>query len=275
VKSSRRHFLSFVPVSLAVLGAARSTYAETVLKKHPAGYWRLGEQHGTEAADASGSGHPGQYHGKPLFGERGAIRDDPNTAIRVAPPDTYVEIANAPGFSQPSSGQGLTVEAWMRPDVLVFPGESSDPYVMWLGKGEKDDMEWGFRFYSRNATRSNRISAYVWNAEGGLGSGAYFQDVLNPHEWLHIVATFDPGTENTPGAGVSIYKNGQPRGGTATQTAALYSSYNVRPRKGPAPVRLGTRDLGSFLTGGLDEVAIYPRKLTVAEIREHYRLGAS
>ena len=33
-------------------------------------------------------------------------------------------------------------------------------------------------------------------------------------------------------------------------------------------MRLGTRDLGSFLTGGLDEVAIYPRKLTAAEVQE-------
>jgi hypothetical protein len=145
---------------------------------------------------------------------------------------------------------------------------------MWLGKGEKDQMEWGFRFYSGNSARPNRIAAYVWNAEGGLGSGAYFQDALKAGEWMHIVATFSPGTENTPGAGVSIYKNGQLRGSPATQKGALYSAYNVRPRKGPAPVRLGTRDFGSFLTGGLDEVAIYPRKLTGTEIHEHFRIGS-
>jgi hypothetical protein len=134
-------------------------------------------------------------------------------------------------------------------------------------------MEWGLRLYSASSARPNRISAYVWNAEGGLGAGAYFQDGLKPGEWIHIVASFAPGTENTPGAGVAIYKNGQLRGSPATQKGALYSSYNVRPRKGPAPVRLGTRDFGSFLTGGLDEVAIYPRQLTAAEVREHYQLG--
>jgi hypothetical protein len=40
---------------------------------------------------------------------------------------------------------------------------------------------------------------------------------------------------------------------------------------GTAPVRLGTRDLRSFLTGGLDEVAIYPRRFTAAEVQENYR----
>jgi hypothetical protein len=179
-----------------------------------------------------------------------------------------VEIPSAGQFSVPASGHGLTVEAWMRPDVLVFPGETRDPYVMWLGKGEKDEMEWGFRFYSRDSSRPNRISAYVWNADGGLGAGAYFQDTVRAGEWLHVVATFDAGTESNPGAGVSIYKNGQLRGSPATQKGARYSSFGVRSPKGQAPVRLGTRDLSSFLTGALDEVAIYPRKLMPAEVRE-------
>ena len=40
---------------------------------------------------------------------------------------------------------------------------------------------------------------------------------------------------------------------------------------GTAPLRLGTRDLASFLVGGLDEVAIYPRVLTAAEIMDNYQ----
>jgi len=273
---TRRHFLCSASIFVAALASGRTSmggtsYPETVLAKHPAAYWRLGERHGPDAADSSGHGHYGTYHGKVLFGERGAIQGDPDTAIAVAPPGAYVEIASSSSFSQAASGKGLTVEAWMRPDVLTFPGETEDPYVMWLGKGEKGEMEWGFRFYSRRSTRPNRISAYIWNADGGLGSGAYFQDELKAHEWLHVVGVFDPGSADNPGAGVSIYKNGQLRGSPATSRGALYSSYNVRPRMGNAPVRLGTRDLRSFLTGGLDEVAIYPRKLTAGEIQENYR----
>jgi hypothetical protein len=275
---TRRQFLSSASFSLAGLACgetalAKSSYAAAVLKKHPVGYWRLGEKHGPEAADSSGNNHHGKYLGVPAFGQRGAIEGDPDTAVRFAPPATSVEIASSAQFSQPSSGRGLTVEVWMRPDTLVFPGESGDPYVMWLGKGQQDEMEWGFRFYSNSSTRPNRISAYVWNAEGGLGSGAYFQDLLKAGQWLHVAATFDPGNENNPRAGVSIYKNGELRGGPSTQKGALYAAYNVRPPKGPAPLRLGTRDLSSFFTGALDEVAIYPEKLTLAEVREHYRLG--
>jgi hypothetical protein len=271
--SSRRHFLSSAAMPLAAIvgehaALAQSSYSEAVLKKHPVAYWRLGEKHGTEAADANGNGHDGKYIGNPMFGERGAIMGDPNTAIGIAPSGSYVEIPTSSQFSVQTSGRGLTVEVWMRPDILVFAGETKDPYVMWLGKGEKGEMEWGFRFYSQKSTRPNRISAYVWNANGLLGSGAYFQDVLQVGEWIHIVATFDPFTAANTGAGVSIYKNGQLRCSPATSKGALYSTYNVTPAAGAAPVRLGTRDLASFLTGGLDEVAIYPRKLTPAEVRE-------
>jgi hypothetical protein len=52
---------------------------------------------------------------------------------------------------------------------------------------------------------------------------------------------------------------------------ALYGAYVLTLMAVPAPVRLGPRHLRSFLTGSLDEVAIYPRKLTPAEGRQHFR----
>jgi hypothetical protein len=271
--STRRRFLSSAAIPLAGIvgeGAtlAQSSYAEGVLKKHPVGYWRLGEKRGPETADASGHGHDGKYVGHPVFNEAGAIVGDPNTAIGIAPSGSYVEISSSPQFSIQASGQGLSVEVWMRPDALVFPGETEDPYVMWMGKGEQGAMEWGFRFYSQKSSRPSRISAYAWNADGQLGSGAYFQDVLSVRQWIHIVAAFDEFSESNPKAGVSIYKNGQLRCSPATSKGALYSTYNVRPTAGSAPLRLGTRNLSSFLTGGLDEVAVYPRKLTAAEIQK-------
>jgi Concanavalin A-like lectin/glucanases superfamily len=84
------------------------------------------------------------------------------------------------------------------------------------------------------------------------------------------VACYDPGDASDPGAGVSIYKNGVLRGGPKTSRGALYATYNIYPTHAAAPVRLGTRDLGSFLLGGLDEVAIYPRVLSASEILDNY-----
>jgi hypothetical protein len=145
--------------------------------------------------------------------------------------------------------------------------------VHWLGKGTPANFEWALRFYSQETSRPNRISAYIWNPAGGLGAGAYFQDALVPGEWIHIVASYEPGdTYTEPPAGVHIYKNGVHRLGPPSM-GTLYRTFNIVPAHGAAPLRLGTRDGGSFLIGGLDDVAIYPRVLTPEEVLENYNAG--
>jgi hypothetical protein len=257
----------------------RSPYADAVLADRPVAYWRLGEGPGaTAAADASGHGHHGRYHGQPRLGQPGALAGDADTALGLGGPRarSYVEVPAREAFGVAASGEGLSVEVWLRPDALTFAGEQGkdpkNPYIHWLGKGEAGAQEWGFRFYTDAAAdRPNRISAYVWNADGGEGAGAYVEDRLTRHRWVHLVATYDdPGR---PDAQVRIYRDGVAsphNGGPGT----LYRSYHVKPAAGPAPVRLGTRDLGSFLTGGLDEVAVYPYVLTPERVREHWRLGS-
>lgn len=256
-------------------GVPPSKYHQRVLAKHPVAYWRLGERKGPTALDATKNGHDGTFHGTPTYRETGAIQHDPDTAIKLDGLSSYVEAPDSRDFSQPASGRGLTVEAWIRPDTLVFKGETDDPHIHWLGKGEAGRHEWGFRFYSKESSkRSNRISAYIWNPDGHLGAGAYFQDTLTAGQWIHVVATYDPGDKTSPTAGVSIYKNGVLRGGPSThQPGALYRAYDIMPVHGSAPLRLGTRDLKSFLIGALDEIAIYPRVLTADEILDNYKSG--
>ncbi len=250
-----------------------TNYRQKVLAKSPVAYWRLGEFKGQMAMDETGNGHNGKFYGTPIFGEPGAIHDDSNTAIKLDGQRSYIEIADDQRFSQSTSGKGLTVEAWLRPDSLLFDGETNDPHIHWLGKGESNQYEWAFRFYSRESSRPNRISAYIWNPAGGLGAGAYFQDILTTGEWLHVVACFAAGDQADPKVGVTIYKNGVLRGSPETQPGALYRSYHIVPVHGSTPVRFGTRDRKSFLIGGLDEVAIYPRVLNAAEILDNYQSG--
>jgi hypothetical protein len=260
-----------------VLQESHVCYHEAVLAAHPVAYWRLGERPGAHtAADATPHKHDGRYHRRPLLGQPGALALDRDTAMGLDGPKSkaYVEVPAAKAFSVATSGRGLSVELWMRPDALDFAGENKDPknaYIHWLGKGEKGEFEWGFRFYNHHAERPNRISAYIWNRKGGEGAGAYFEDRLVKHQWIYIVATFDD--PHTPDARVRIYKDGEPSKHNASR-GTLYKSYDIKPTTGKAPVRLGTRDLHGFLTGGLDEVAVYPYVLTPQEIRRHWLLGS-
>ena len=254
---------------------APSHYEKTVLEKKPIAYWRLGESKGPIVLDRTGNGHKGMCHGTPAFQEKGALKGDPDTAVKLDGKKSYIEIPSHKDFSQPTSGKGLTVEVWVRPDVLDFEGETADPYIFWLGKGEQKQQEWALRFYSaKSKDRPNRISAYIFNPDGGLGAGAYFQDKLTAGEWIHVVACFDPGDSDTKGAGVHIYKNGVHRLGPPS-AGVLYNNpqWQIKPEHGTAPLRLGTRDTKSFLSGGLDEAAIYRRVLSSKEILENYNAG--
>src|SRR5262249_2137984 len=169
--------------------------------------------------------------GAPSFGEAGAIQGDPNTAVQFHGND-YVEIPDSDAFSQPTSTNGLTVEVWMRPDVLAFPGQSTpdstaNPYVHWLGKGEKEQYAWALTFYSAGPKqavdgRPNRISAYIWSPSGGEGAGAFGQEPIVPGAWIHIVASYEPGDKDTcPPKGVRIFKNGVQKQGPF-QIGTLY-----------------------------------------------------
>ena len=260
-------------------------YSDVVIAKRPVGYWRLGEQRGPTAADASGFGSNGTYLGNPTLGQAGALVNDRDTAVGLhgLKSRDYVEVPDpvSEAFSQPTSGLGLTVEVWMRPDTLTFRGETSQRYIHWLGKcrSGSGQCEWGLRFYSSDSpSRPNRISAYVWNPGGGEGAGAYFQDTLTSGTWIHVVAVFEPGDLDTdPAAGVHIYRDGVHRLGPPSR-GTLYRTFGIAPAHGTLALRFGTCDAAtsgaaarSYLTGGLDEVAIYPRVLTPDEILENYR----
>lgn len=254
--------------------ASSETYRSVILRAGPVAYWRLGESAGASTAfDETPNAHHGKYLSAPRFEQPGAISGDGNRSVTFDGTSS-VEIPNDPAFSQPTSAAGLTVEAWVRPDKLVFP----EQYIHWLGKGAAGQFEWGFRFYSASdVERPNRMSAYVWNPNGGRGAGAYFQDTIVVGEWIHVVACFEPGDASVGQAGVQIYKNGACRKGPPHR-GTLYKNpnpdgWNIMPAHGIAPVRIGTRDLRTFLIGGLDEVAIYPRVLTADEIRLHYDVG--
>jgi hypothetical protein len=253
--------------------ARASSYQEAVLAKNPVGYWRLSDPVIKTATDASPGGCNGTYHGNPQR-TPGALQGDDNKGVALDG-KSYVEIPNSSAFSQPTSGRGLTVEAWLRPDRLEFEGETADPYIHWLGKGAPKQREWGLRFYSKKSKRPNRISAYMWSPAGGLGAGAYFEDEPKAGEWIHVVACYDPGDAQTWGKpGVHIYKNGVQRTGPPAPGTLYHNSHwQIKPAHGTAPLRLGTQDKKSFLIGGLDEVAIYARVLTAREIAENYEVG--
>lgn len=231
-----------------------SSYDTRVLLDNPVLYLPL--------ADRTSHGLSARFYPSGTFSKTSMPNGD--RATRFDGSSQYVEISDAPSLSVRPGG-ALTVEAWIRPSVLDFPNDEGDGYVHWAGKGEPSQHEYALRMYSRHnsASRPNRISGYAFNLAGGLGSGSYFQDTVRTNEWIHVVLIIQ--TRTRPGT-VLIYKNGVLR-----DTTPL-SQFDVVPRPGTAPLRIGTRDFGSFFKGAIGKFAVYAYPLSASQIQAHYDL---
>jgi hypothetical protein len=181
--------------------------------------------------------------------------------------NAYVEVPSSADFS-PSSA-GLTIAVWMRPDSLTFSKTegslASQQYVHWFGKGENAQQEWTFRMYSltQPGPRQNRISFYAFKLEGGRGCGSYFQDPIQPGQWLQVVGVVDQSVSK-----VSIYKNGQLRHSDS------YASLVPGPQQGSAPLRIGSKDLSSYFQGAIGPIWIWNRPLSASEVGGLFSSGA-
>ncbi len=178
---------------------------------------------------------------------------------------SYLEIPDNDAFSIATAG-ALTISVWMSPDTLDFVNAERAGYVHWMGKGVPHQHEWVFRMYNKNLKddqeqRPNRMSAYAFNLEGGLGAGSYVQEEIAPREWIHFVARYDVSSNK-----ISLFKNGVKK-----DEDDLYdATYGVQVQNGTAPVRLGTRSLWSFFKGRIDDLRFYNRALPDDEIRALY-----
>ncbi len=119
--------------------------------------------------------------------------------------------------------------------------------------------------------RPNRISAYTFNLSGGKGSGAYFQDKVDPGIWIMVTFVVDSRPSAAwPDGYIAIYKDGQMRGRRVS-----LSQFNVVPRASDAPFRIATRDLQSFFQGAIGKVAVYNCVLSPQDILAAYRAMVS
>lgn len=182
----------------------------------------------------------------------------------------YVEIPSAPDLSVGASG--ITVSAWLKPDTLEFRKAEGSGYVYWMGKGQKGQYEWAARMYSHTnretPPRPNRISFYVFNLDGGLGQGSYYQGPVRNGEWIQITARESRGE-------TAIYRNGEylrcdEHNGPAGHGCQAHPE-RIQPMPASAPLRLGTRDFKSFFQGGLAQVRIWNRALEAEEIRRVFQ----
>lgn len=243
-----------------------TAYDRQILAESPVLYLPLSGGSGG-SADHALHGHSGTSVQSPSLtslpnGERATVFDGATQ---------YIEVADDDALSVTATGV-LTIEAWMRPDVLQFPNEEGSGYVYWLGKNTSGNSEYSARMYSATNTetppRPNRISGYAFNLTGGLGAGSFFQDTVSVGEWIHYVLVINSvSTSSTyPTGYTKVFKDGVQR----DQDSLL--DYNIVPQNGSAPFRIGSVTLNSFFQGALGKVAVYNYELSATQVHSHYRM---
>jgi fibronectin type 3 domain-containing protein len=205
----------------------------------PIGYWKLNEGTGITTADASISGNTGTLTNAPTWTASGKI----DNALIFNGGTGFVGI-NGAGNLANLYQTGMTVMAWIKPTTLGAGG-----YGRIVEKGI-----WGLKLQNTNK---------VWFGGGNFSTTAVTKESstgVTFGVWQHVVATWDGSGAS---ANVHIYINGVLADGATTEGAgALISDSSYTLAIGNhAP----TGDRG--FDGTIDDVRIYNRVLTLAEIQ--------
>ena len=203
---------------------------------------------------------PAENHGATFAADRFG---NENSSAYFDGNESYLEIPDNDAFSISTTG-ALIISVWVSPEVLNFPNSEAGGYVHWMGKGVPHQHEWVFRMYNKDLSqgqedRPNRMSAYAFNLEGGLGAGSYVQEQVQENEWIHFVARYDVESNK-----ITLFKNGSQK----DQDDLYDATYGVQVQNGTAPLRLGTRSQWSYFQGRIDDLRIYNRALSESEILE-------
>jgi len=222
--------LWFVMVAAVVLSTALSEAMAVDLAEGLVAEWTFEEVKGDVVRDTSDNNNNAVLHG-PV-----RVKDGIGTALRFDGVDDYVDCGSTASLD---ITRQVSLEAWVCPEKPSL----GEPII--VGKG----------IYSYALTWSGTslmfyISAGHWKCNTELPMG----------KWSHVVGTYD-------GNRMRLYVDGEPVSGF------------VMPEPGtPIASRGGSAVIGSegagggrgFFCGMVDNVRIYNRPLSEAEIRSHY-----
>ncbi|MCD4526678.1 LamG-like jellyroll fold domain-containing protein [Nocardioides sp. cx-173] len=230
-----------------------SPYVEAVQASEPTHWWRLDEQSGTFRGDAAGF--------RPLTttatgvtpGVPGALTNDPANAAARFNGATSTRAYTTTIDSPPDV---FTLEAWFR--------TTSTTGGKIVGRGNRND---------RNSSKADR-HLYLNNAGQvlfGVKPDQSRQVVTSPGSyrdgaWHQAVASLSPG-------GMRLYVDGALVAQRADVTTAEHLARGYWRVGGDALNNWPSAPSSAFLDGDIDEVAIYKRALSDAEVVGHYAAG--
>jgi hypothetical protein len=188
---------------------------------------------GTATADASGKGHTGS-----LTGATWAAEGRFGRALRFDGIDDRVAVADSNALDLTNR---FTVEAWVNPAMLTG----------WRTVVIKETAD-GLAYAVYANDNAPKPAAYGRIAGEGASRSSTGTTQLPVNTWTHLAATYD-------GTTLRVFVNGV-EAGTTPMTGSLVTSANALSIG-------GSLVWGEYFEGLIDEVRIYNRALSAAEIR--------
>ena len=220
-------FLVFIVLTL--VSSLHPLQAQTPIPGLVAAY-SFDEGSGPNANDGSGNAFTGVIAGATWTsaGKYGNALSFNGTSNWVTVPDSNnLDLIN-----------GMTLEAW------VFPTSTTGVRDILIKEGSNVDV---YNLYARNGAGRPESNVFV----GGTNRAAQ-GTVLATNVWTHVAGTYN-------GATVRLFING-------VQVASTAFSGSIATSAGP--LRIGGNSIwGEFFQGRIDEIRIYNRALTQAEIQ--------
>jgi len=245
-----------IRVTLTADAANFDPLRDAILDLGPLAYWRLGESGGTTAADQTGR-YPGSYRNGVGLGVNLPVRCD--TAVRFDGSNDYVEIPHNDAFLLNSG----TIQFWFCADsVAAIQGLLTKD-----SRGFDDGGHVGFWIDWTQCVlvRLQSTSNNYYVQSGPVSAG----------QWYHVAFTFGTG-------GMKLYLNGDLVDGDS-YTGGMGTSSGGSGNREPIAIGVSTDDSDDLSVtpyryayrGLIDEVAIFGRVLTLAEIKTIYDAGTA
>lgn len=198
------------------------------------GAWSFNEGTGATAGDTSGLGNSGSVFQATWYtsGKYGKALSFDGSNDHVSVPDSSsLDLTNK-----------MTIEAWVRPTA----GSGWRTVMM-----KENGSELAYGMYARES--SNRPSGWLRiNPTSGSSFSAGATPGLALNTWTHMATTYD-------GTTLRLFINGAQRATRAT-TGSMYTT--------AGPLKFGGNAMwGEYFAGQLDEIRVYNRALTAAEIQ--------
>lgn len=236
--------------SRRTLAPGLPAYAEHVLASRPLAYWRLEEMDGLTAHDATGRENHGRYENGVAFFLPGADLPGLMTDKRINRAPHLAGGRLAANMQIPA--ESYSIEFWFWNGL---PNDARPVTGYLFGRASNRQ---GGEYLGLNGSLGLVPPGYLFVSQGLGDKVLAGKSEISPRTWHHVVLTRD-------GQRIVVHLDGNDRPEIASDVAAGQGS-------GLATTFLGGRhDQEATFEGKIDEIAVYDRPLSAAEIAEHYR----